>query len=1258
MKWKRIRPKEKKISSEQEDKAELSKFANMRKKSAIRGLLNSGPASRNAETVGLKTGRSCKKEGKCSKEPEILHSKDFTSKKSRKISLTEKPQAVKKSEIVVKRRRRTKIEMALSYESRSPDLLEHIVEEVGYDCSANLERRIRGKSNNMSGCMKSGGSFWILDDNLIRSAQKKMEALENQTVQPSQQTTSSQQTTKPVPLVGLKCLSIQSVCLRKELDVGTMAKTIIQVSHAPPPPPKLTVNKEPSRALMQLESLTETPGFGQTDNVPALNNLNIGLEKLVQNKDTGVSGAVVEKIDRNLRPTNELNTERVHKEKQSITEECATNVCDALEDVAGAGASSSSIQVETQSNEVRSDELIKTAHTVRGIEDEVKLDYSGDVEVSDLEIESNENGLISDHSPPLNNHNAEGLPRFEERNGTLYKNKDMITCPKVIVERISHGHFPFGNDNHFDAIQMTRAPVIQTDICILNSVSLGRCHNAGTEIMNDKEKEIKTPSAQQDTDVRRMRRRKRKQLFTRRKKCKDASPNATKLKFPSADRCNSWSFQSSITDQVLSGCRLAESGRVGDMEISPEVESAASVLAMMSAGGRLFSGFQHGERHWGSGEPWPKYPPASNPAWTDFRQAGTYMCEVCGHVFVDLAMLRQHISEHERANQKSARRKQLRRKQTITKIKVTQTSPSAAPTHSATVKSCDSICDGTDKQLQNMQNLESKVQQSGDQPVTDVTQPAICMDGRPSQGDDISQVVEVDHGGEIANANVGSVTNDEAVVKLNEGLFDKKEIASKDVNLNQDDGILQTVEVELGGTTPPADARSVISKDVVQDIVNLNGKLSDETGIDSTSQTDVAGSQAVVGVQDMAGVSESEKEDIQVGNAKEILMNLKGDVCTSELIGQDRCEPNQSGITDIPHESTKELNDASQRSALVGSTSDMPSTEPLPSSIAARNKRLLELVEQVVGTMKLSGSVFALRSSNGTSVWAANVCCICNRKFSSAANARKHIRMQHNSYRPHKCKICGKAFPYPSSLLEHMTSHSTDPRKLICDMCGKVFIRQSGLRKHVKEQHETTRPHACNVCDKRFIYRCLLREHQRSHSDERTFKCTKCECVFKQTSNLMMHVKRRHENVCECPAGNCVCQPKAPRPMPPYSCVVCSKMFYVRKSLEIHLDTHDGRKPLSCQICEKEFPNKFVLSKHRMKHQETKTYSCEICNRNFLSKPAVKSHRQTHAGIKPYQCESCGKQYATKNSLKVRCGCLFEFVVVVFVFQPLEQSTF
>lgn len=1199
-----MKPTQKKISNKKEDKTKHSKFLNMQKKSLIRGSLDSGSTSRNAETAGLKIGRSCKKEINSTKEIEELHLTDFTSKKSRKTPCAEKPQTARKSE-VVNRRRRTKIEMALSYEARSPQLVGHILEDVAYDCSANLERHVRDKSNNM----KDAGSFWILDDNLIRSVQKKMGAPEEQDVQSSEQTTKH---VKHVPLVSLKSLSMQraGLCLNKELDVANIGKTIIQVSHAPP-----AKNKEPSNAPMHLESFRETSGFEQTDNVPALNSSDLGLEKSVQNKESIGSGTVEENTDHNLSLGNEFSTERGNKERHLITEEFSTSIS-ALEDVAG--ASLSSVQVETQSNELRSGELLSTSHnTLTGTES--MLDYSGDIEVSDTEIEDLEDDSDTGHS--------------------LLKNKEMMTHPNVTVERISQEHFLFVNDDNFDVIETACTPVIQTDISILNSVSLGRCRNMGTDIINEKDKEVKTPSAQQEMDVPRTHRRKRKLLFTRRKKCKNASPNAAK--FLSADSCNSWSFENSITEQVLSGCRLAESGRVADMGISPEVESAASVLAMMSSGGRLFSEFQHGERSWDSGGPRKKYQPTANSQYAAFQQAGAYMCDVCGHWFVDFTSLRQHMGEHERAIKKSSRRKQLRHKQTATKTKVAQTSPSAAPAVSADVKSCDSVID---KHVERDQDLESKVQQSGDNPVTAVTGPVILSVASLSQSE-FSQIVEEGHGGTMANASVGSVANSGAVVKLNENPFDRNEIALKDVNLNQKDGTLQTVEVdrfELGGTPSPANARSVLSKDTVLDAVNLNQRLSDKTG--SVPQTNVASSQNVVRAHNMVEMSESEKERVRVENAKMIQMDMKGAAFNTELVGQDRRGPSQSGITDIPYGHKDKLNSSC-------STSGMHSAHPQSSTFSPIDKHLKDLVEQVVDAMKMSGSVFPSKYPARPKIDAAytsDVCYICNHKFSNAANARKHILMTHNSYRPHKCEVCGKAFPYPSSLMEHMTSHATDPQKLVCYICGKVFIRQSGLRKHIKEQHESTRPHGCDVCGKRFIYRCLLREHQRSHSEERTFKCTECACVFKQTSNLLMHMKKRHR-ACECPAGNCTCQPaKAPRPMPAYSCVVCLKTFHVRKQLEVHLDKHDGRIGLTCHICQKEFPNKFVLSKHRMKHQETKTYSCEVCSRDFLSKPALKSHTGTHLGVKPFQCENCGKQYSTKNSLKVRL-CSFVYVVFVYI---------
>lgn len=122
----------------------------------------------------------------------------------------------------------------------------------------------------------------------------------------------------------------------------------------------------------------------------------------------------------------------------------------------------------------------------------------------------------------------------------------------------------------------------------------------------------------------------------------------------------------------------------------------------------------------------------------------------------------------------------------------------------------------------------------------------------------------------------------------------------------------------------------------------------------------------------------------------------------------------------------------------------------------------------------------------------------------------QHVKINHESVKPHSCPICNKSFPYASYLAEHMPIHDVagEERRYACELCNKSFMRASGLRKHTKEEHLTgPKPYVCPHCDCRYAFRCALEGHMRRHSAIRPFTCKTCGAGFKHSSNLQKHIK-------------------------------------------------------------------------------------------------------------------------------------------------------
>lgn len=54
--------------------------------------------------------------------------------------------------------------------------------------------------------------------------------------------------------------------------------------------------------------------------------------------------------------------------------------------------------------------------------------------------------------------------------------------------------------------------------------------------------------------------------------------------------------------------------------------------------------------------------------------------------------------------------------------------------------------------------------------------------------------------------------------------------------------------------------------------------------------------------------------------------------------------------------------------------------------------------------------------------------------------------------------------------------------------------------------------YACDICGKQFVRKCHYDSHMLCHSEERRFKCTKCDMAYKLNKHLRDHMKKSHQN--------------------------------------------------------------------------------------------------------------------------------------------------
>lgn len=269
-------------------------------------------------------------------------------------------------------------------------------------------------------------------------------------------------------------------------------------------------------------------------------------------------------------------------------------------------------------------------------------------------------------------------------------------------------------------------------------------------------------------------------------------------------------------------------------------------------------------------------------------------------------------------------------------------------------------------------------------------------------------------------------------------------------------------------------------------------------------------------------------------------------------------------------------------------------------------------------------------------------CSYCDKTFRNAiamkVHERSHTKVAAERMEPtlYMCEFCGKSFRGKKTLKEHHLANHSDDKPYKCDKCDRNYGSLASLDIH-KATHSTETPYLCDLCGKSFKHVSNLRSHKRSHmddSDKNRQVCDVCGKGFRSrfhlSEHMNVHTGRR-----------------------PYACNVCGKHFHKKIQLRQHGSAHSGTQPFKCHLCGVRFNRRGNMTQHIKRHDRIRKYTCRVCNEGFATLGAVLSHRKKHTKEEvensirqqtgtaddpeqvAYKCEVCGKLLAKKESLAI-----------------------
>ncbi|KAG8521770.1 Transcriptional repressor CTCF [Galemys pyrenaicus] len=213
-------------------------------------------------------------------------------------------------------------------------------------------------------------------------------------------------------------------------------------------------------------------------------------------------------------------------------------------------------------------------------------------------------------------------------------------------------------------------------------------------------------------------------------------------------------------------------------------------------------------------------------------------------------------------------------------------------------------------------------------------------------------------------------------------------------------------------------------------------------------------------------------------------------------------------------------------------------------------------------------------------------CSLCSYASRDTYKLKRHMRT-HSGEKPYECYICHARFTQSGTMKMHiLQKHTENVAKFHCPHCDTVIARKSDLGVHLRKQHSyIEQGKKCRYCDAVFHERYALIQHQKSHKNEKRFKCDQCDYACRQVQN-----------------------------------------FVIRKQL------------LPCCHCDKTFRQKQLLDMHFKRYHDPNfvpaAFVCSKCGKTFTRRNTMARHADNCAGPDGVEGENGGETKKSKRGRK------------------------